>query len=370
MLLKNASMCEILNLSKTRNLYCFGSGMVLEELCKKYDDLSGCIKGILDNDIYKSNTIKIIQNNEIPIYSVNQFLEKRTNADFILITSIYYVEILEQLDKIKILDNMECYIYILSHKINENKQTQLYKEEKVKKTEGHFRIPKIIHYCWLSEEPYPELIKKCMNSWLTLMPEYKIIKWDTNNFDVNICSYTAEAYKEKKYAFVSDYVRLYALYHYGGIYLDSDIEVFKSFNKFLYHDAFTGFEDDQHIAAWLFGSKPNNPLFKELLEYYDRKHFKIHGNLDLTPNVVPVTDTLKKYGLEFINQYQELKNIVVYPSEYFCPKNYNTGEIDITPNTHSIHYFNAGWMPEDKRNLHIKNIEEIPKLLFRIERGN
>lgn len=206
-------------------------------------------------------------------------------------------------------------------------------------------IPKKIHYCWLSGEPFPPLIEECMKSWKRYLDGYEFIEWNQKNFDVNICQYTKEAFEARKYAFVSDYVRLYALYNHGGIYLDTDIEILKSMDALLYNKAFTGFEEDDAIAAWIFGSEKHNPLFRELLDYYRDKAFVMgNGSYDLTPNPVPVTQTLVKYGLILKNEYQELSNITIYPKEYFCTKDMRDGSINITSKSYAIHHFAGAWM--------------------------
>ncbi len=223
-------------------------------------------------------------------------------------------------------------------------------------------IPKIIHFCWLSGDEYPELIRKCTNSWKEKMPDYQIMIWDTKLFDVNINKYTQEAFSCRKYAFVSDYIRLYALYNYGGIYLDSDIEVLKSFNDLLDQKAFTGFENDHTVAAWIFGSEKANPLFKELLEYYDDKAFiKENGDMDLTPNTIPVTETLLKHGLKLDGSDQVLDYIHIFPSDFFCPYTRATETLNITDNTYSIHYFNGAWISDNKKNIIMKRKKIISK---------
>ncbi len=214
-------------------------------------------------------------------------------------------------------------------------------------------IPKIIHYCWLSGEEYPELIKRCIESWKKNMPDYEIMLWDTTKFDVNSNTYVKEAYEAKKYAFASDYIRLYALYHYGGIYLDSDIEVYKSFDDLLNNEAFTGFENEKDIAAWIFASEKGNPLFQELMSYYDNKKFVLQdGTYDMTPNVKPVTDTMLKHGLCQDGAYQTLDHITIYTRDYFCPKlPYGNYEILYTENTHAQHLFNGAWIDEEHSKL-------------------
>ncbi len=205
-------------------------------------------------------------------------------------------------------------------------------------------IPKIIHYCWMSGEPFPELIRDCIDSWKAKLPDYKIIEWNSQNFDYNIIPYTKEAMEKKKYAFVSDYVRLYALYKYGGIYLDSDIKVLKSFDSLLNDKAFTGFESKERIGVWLLASEKQNPFFKELLNCYHNRHFiTFEGKLDLTPNPVILSPVFEKYGIEFNNQFQKKDLITVYPKEYFCPLDGVTGIVNITNNSYAMHLFNGAW---------------------------
>ncbi len=224
------------------------------------------------------------------------------------------------------------------------------------------KIPKIIHYCWLSGEPYSDLIQKCIRSWKDKLPDYEIKLWNTDNFDVNICRYTREAFQAKKYQFVSDYVRLYALYHEGGIYLDSDIEVLRKFDDLLDEKAFTGFDSNHAIAAWIFGSEKGNPLFKELLEYYDDKSFLLaDGTYDLTPNPVPITKICKQHGLVLNGKEQKLDYISVYPFDFFAPYDRTHENLDITERTYCIHYHNWSWIPEEKKELAYKRREIIKK---------
>ncbi len=205
-------------------------------------------------------------------------------------------------------------------------------------------IPKIIHYCWLSGDPFPDDIQRCIDSWHKYMPDYKFKLWDKNSFDASKWKYTSEALAKKKYAFVSDVVRLYALYIEGGIYLDSDIEVYKSFDPLLENHAFSCMESGGRFAAWIMASEPGNPLFGEFLSYYDEKSFlREDGSMDLTPNTIPTTRTLSKYGMVPVNRLQNLDHITIYPEEYFCPKNPWTGKINITDNTYAMHLFAGAW---------------------------
>lgn len=206
------------------------------------------------------------------------------------------------------------------------------------------RIPKKIHYCWFGGKPLPEDAEKCINSWKKYLPDYEIIRWDENNFDFQVNDYVREAFEEKKWAFITDYVRLYVLYNYGGIYMDTDVEVLKSLDIFLEHEAFSGFEDKENIPTGIMAAKKGNKWIKYLLDYYTNKHFIVDGKIDYTTNVIIITEMTKaKYKLRQNNKFQDLKDVTIYPNDYFCPKNHINGEIYLTNNSYCIHHFSGSW---------------------------
>lgn len=214
------------------------------------------------------------------------------------------------------------------------------------------RIPKIIHYFWLNDGQMPELVKRCIHSWKEKLPDYEIKCWNAENFDVNICRYTKEAFQAKKYAFVSDYVRLYVLYQEGGIYLDTDVEVFRRFDDLLDDAAFAGFENNHTIATCIFGSEKGNHLFKEFLDYYEEKAFILaNGEYDLTPNPVPITNIFRQNGAVINGTKQEIAGAVIYPQDYFCPYDRATEKMMITENTYTVHYFNGAWISDEKKEI-------------------
>lgn len=223
-------------------------------------------------------------------------------------------------------------------------------------------IPKIIHYCWFGKEEFPELIQKCIASWKEKLPDYEIKCWNESNFDVNICRYTEEAFREKKYAFVSDYARLYALYNEGGIYLDTDVKVLKSFDDLLGSKAFACFENKHSVATCILASERGNPLLKKFMDYYvDRKFILEAGKYDLTPNPVAITKICVENGLRLNGTMQKLNDITIYPQDYFCPYNRAKEEITITDNTYSIHYFSGCWISDEKKKIIRKRKEVISK---------
>lgn len=221
-------------------------------------------------------------------------------------------------------------------------------------------IPKKIHYCWLSNDPMPDIAKKCLNSWQKELTDYEIILWDLNKFDINSTQWTKEAFEVKKYAFVADYIRLYALYKEGGIYLDSDVEVIKSFNDFLNCESFIGFETSGDIEAAIIGSQKGAFWLEECLRYYQERHFINPNNNSFDTRPLPII--LEEYFCKNIqlkninkNKINIIDDIFFYPSEYFSPKNFHTKRIHITQNTISIHHFDGSWLHK-KGYYRLKNI--------------
>ena len=215
------------------------------------------------------------------------------------------------------------------------------------------RIPKIIHYCWMGGNKKPDDVKEYMKSWKKYLPEYEIVEWNESNFDIHYNQYVKEAYESKKWAFVSDVVRLYALFEYGGIYLDADVEICKSLNRFLIHKAFSSFQlplentsDLPFIPTGLMASEKGGQWVEELLSEYTTRVFILpNGRLDLLTNPRPITQhTVEKYGLIRNDEFQDLGVVTLYPSDYFCAKNWKTKELAITENTHAIHHFAGSWL--------------------------
>lgn len=197
-------------------------------------------------------------------------------------------------------------------------------------------IPKIIHYCWLSDDPYPELISKCINSWRKHLPDYEIVLWDRNRIDINSNLWLQQAYENRKYAFAADYIRFYALYHYGGIYLDADVEVLKSFDDLLSKKQFVGEEAGGDIEAAVIGVEKGLSWVKKCLEYYSERTFvKLDGKFDMRPVPLMVSEVL--FGMD----------IEVKPFHFFSPKDIKIGKIFVNNETYCIHHFDGKWVEKD-----------------------
>jgi mannosyltransferase OCH1-like enzyme len=207
-------------------------------------------------------------------------------------------------------------------------------------------IPKIVHYCWLSGDPYPDLTKKCISSWKEILFDYDIILWDTKRINIKSNLWLRQAYENKKYAFAADYIRFYALYNYGGIYLDADVEVLKSFNSLLYQKYFLGEDDSENIEAAIIGAEKGLDWIKECLDYYENRPFiKANGMFDTRPVPLIVSEIIKTKHLE------------IKPYYYFSPKNLITGRKDIKKETFCIHHFEGKWVKKNfiyilKKNAH------------------
>lgn len=211
-------------------------------------------------------------------------------------------------------------------------------------------IPKTIHYCWFGGNPLPESAMKCIESWRKYFPDYKIIEWNEQNFDINAIPYTSEAYKAGKYAFVSDYARFKILHDHGGIYFDTDVEVIKSMDDIIARGGFMGRELGEELGGDVnpglgIGISAKHPIYAELLEKYSTLHFQnSDGSLNTTTIVKYTTELLKKHGLRATNEIQTIGDITIYPKDFFNPLNDNTGELEITTNTRSIHWYAKTWL--------------------------
>lgn len=216
-------------------------------------------------------------------------------------------------------------------------------------------IPKKIHYCWFGHNQKTQSMLRYIDTWKKCFPDYEIKEWNEGNFDVDQLNFTREAYFAKKYAFVSDVCRLYALYSEGGIYLDTDVIILKTFpDKLRSHKAFAGFEHEINIGTGIMGSEKNNPIIKEFLQCYNDMHFFKGIRYSLIPNVNLFTDILAKHGLKRNNTYQDLNDIVIYPQNIFCCKDCRIKEYYNVSESLSIHDFAGLWI--DSRNSLYKRI--------------
>ncbi|MCM1140845.1 MAG: glycosyl transferase [Muribaculum sp.] len=221
-------------------------------------------------------------------------------------------------------------------------------------------IPKVIHFCWMSEDPFPEKIQFCIESWKKFLPDYEIKRWSYQNFPRGKSKWVDQAFDAKRYAFAADYIRFYALYTEGGIYLDSDVEVLKSFNDMLGLDYFVCEEYiKDRIEAAVMGFRKGNRFCKMMLDYYSNRSFVSNeGRLDtkVLPSIfneLLLENSIQIRRVERIEEVEHLMNsdktFALLTNDYFSPKDTKTDEIKLTSNTHSIHHFANSWWKDHQR---------------------
>ena len=341
MRLKSCSMSDFFNLIKDKKVICFGFGFQARDMCENYEYILDRVAFFVDGDKSKVGT-HIIAGREVEVKSKEYLLQIKDVKDYVfLITTKFVNEIVEEFSNL----DVDVYSYILLEELLEkesNTDCKIFRNSAVP-------IPKLIHYCWFGKGKKSDLHEKCIASWKEKCSDYNIIEWNESNFDVNINNYVKEAYTAKKYAFVSDFFRLYVLYNYGGIYLDADVEVLKPLDELLYVDGFTGFETTHCIPTGIMASKKGNMWVKEQLDFYEKASFLDEfGRPVLRTNVEIITDiSKKKHGFIPNGKPQELKyGMCIYPKCFFCPKSVRTGNIYLTDKTYTIHHFNLSWMGE------------------------
>ena len=223
-------------------------------------------------------------------------------------------------------------------------------------------IPKKIHYFWVGGNPKPESVLLCIESWRKYCPDYEIIEWNESNYDFSANEYMSQAYKAKKWAFVTDFARLDVIYRLGGIYLDTDVELIRSLDALLSRKMFLGFEKttetEHYVATGLgFGAEPGMILLKEMMaDYEDRNILDANGAVCFLPCPQVNTEVLRRHGLKNEDRDQTVGDAIIFASDVFCPQMYCSSAVHLTDRTVSIHHYDASWMDGDRKRLHDRNI--------------
>ncbi len=225
------------------------------------------------------------------------------------------------------------------------------------------RIPKTVHFIWLGKGEKPPLVKMCLESWEKAKPQYEIIEWNEDNLGdaLQANEYIKEAYAAKKWAFVSDYIRLYILYHNGGIYCDTDVELLKPLDdSFLENEAFSGFESRDSVPTGIMAAEKGSKIIEHLLSYYEDKHFiNSDGSYNMITNVVTITNMLTAKGLTLNGKEQIIDGFAMYPQIYFCPNNFSRIFNKPSKKSYTIHHFAGSWT---------EDCESARNIIFRIRR--
>ncbi|MDA7706970.1 glycosyltransferase [Flavobacteriaceae bacterium] len=233
------------------------------------------------------------------------------------------------------------------------------------------KIPKVIHYCWFGPKPIPELELKCIESWTKYLPDYKLMFWNEDSFDINSHSFSKQAYENNYFAFVSDYVRAEVLKEYGGIYLDTDFEILSNFTDlFSNYEVVLGFENSSFVGTAMMASIPNHSIFQEFTKHYRNLSFiNQKGKIQITANPAILAEILKKFEINLNGESQLVKGVYVYHRNLFFPKKLNDNSFRITEETVGIHHFEGSWLTDrqKKRGQNVIWIEVCRPLLRKIK---
>lgn len=236
------------------------------------------------------------------------------------------------------------------------------------------RIPKIIHFCWLSSDDYPKDIQKYMQSWKNILTDYEFVHWNLNRDKIGENVWVKQAFEAKKYAFAADYIRIYALYKYGGIYLDTDVEVVKKFDDLLHLPYFAGTEGGKWIEAGVFGAEKGADWLKDILIYFDKPFHKKDGVFDMITLPQIMNRIVEKKRMVVVAEKEKIIELIninyhshfyLFPKEYFSPKDMGTGILEMTVETYAIHHFAMSWIPAKKKL--IPNIKRTLMKVFGVE---
>ena len=300
----------------------------------------------MDNDEKKNNLLINIAGKSLKVYSLKQFQNMSIYNYILLVTSTYVCEIIEQLNSYEQFKEIQCcYSDFIRALTNEKEDFQRYYPKNLRIYDTP-QIPKKIHYCWFGGNKIPEQNRIWMESWRKYCPDYEIIEWNETNYDVTKNQYMYEAYKAKKWGFVSDYARLDVIYSYGGIYLDTDVEIVKNLDELLYQDAFAGVDSSKRISTGLgFVAVPYFHIIKDLLASYNNMQFDIE-NMVACPTLNE--EVFRKHNFVKNGNYQRLDGMTIYPEKVLSAKNAYTGIVAPTENTFAIHHYNGSWNSEEK----------------------
>ncbi|BCJ92952.1 hypothetical protein acsn021_05210 [Anaerocolumna cellulosilytica] len=339
---------EFYQAQKDKKIVCFGAGMMpyyIEDLLEQWGVINN-ISFFIDNS--KKKLGYVWERRKVPILTIDAFLDKGLQNYIILITCETFEPICGQLEQLEQFNDIDCFIYAY---VNKSYIYTKFVQEPVP-DQLEVKIPRTIHYCWFGGQKLSDLEERCIQSWKEFCPDYEIVRWDENNYDVNKNLYMKQAYKAGKWAFVSDYARLDILYTYGGIYLDTDVEIIKSIERLLYNEAFIAYGEWPSLNSGAgIGSVKGNEILKEMRD--DPRStipfINNHGEYNLETNSIYESAVLKKYGLKQNFEIQLVKNFMVYHPVYFAPASVVGDRAFINEYTYAIHHCHGSWADKKRK---------------------
>lgn len=350
MILKEtAEFYDFIENIKANNLQiiCYGSGLValsIEDIFREYG-IFDSIHCFIDSNPAKSGTCITLSGKDIKVVGIAQLLEMHLADKVILITASMYSNILEQLNQYKELERLPCYLYPTLNR------------SYIRSIVSAAQIPKTIHYCWFGGNEMSAFMLECISSWRKHNPEYSVVEWNESNYDVYKNRYVSQAYGAKKWAFVSDFARLDILYEHGGIYLDTDVKVYKNFDSLLHNKAFIGYNEWPMVNSAVCGSVPGLEIIKAMRDNPrgTMDFFNPDGSPNLTINSVYETDVLKSYGFIKDFSYQTINGMAIYPPCFFAQSGKLGVNADIDERTYTVHYPQNSWISTADKEVQNEN---------------
>lgn len=352
MKLKNCDIDQFYKIIQERPVICFGAGKGLNnflDLFYEYNIINR-IECIVDNDLKKTGTKFEYTGNSVPIISFEQFC-KIANNRVVLITTLNYIEIYNQIESSRI----PCDVYIYRYIISESNSHFWKSESNIFNSCSSEIIPKVIHYCWFGKNDLSDLNKECLESWKRYCPDYEIIQWDESNYNFKDNKYAYEAYKNEKWAYVADVARFDIMYKYGGIYLDTDVEVLRCLDTLRMQKGFFGTFFSGEINSGLgFGAIPKQKIILQLKNMYDEYQFTYSENAtELQPCTQKETYFFEKKGYKKRKGYQNIEGFSIYTNEVLQNICWDTGRTFVSEKTYTIHHSNSSWRSnKDKEKMH------------------
>lgn len=347
---------------KNSKIVIWGAGVIGSVITPEIlaaNGIDSYVECYIDNDRTRWGTDMELGGRTVKIYSPDRLKIMERNTVVLMTISRYY-DAFEQLRLMECTGEMSCYIIpmmcIRNFCGNTGNGALMMTSKPV--------IPKVLHYMWLGNKPMPEKLEKCVESWKTFCPDYEIVRWDETNYDVHKNAFVAEAYDNGRYGFVPDFARLDILHQYGGIYMDTDVEVVRSLDELLYQRAFCGVEKWQvlNFGGCCGAVKGHAGLEPFLERWSERRILREDGTLDSLSSGLIDTEIALQAGYQMNGENQNVLGINIYTFDYFHPYDYMSGMMHRTAHTFSIHHFNGGWLDEGARASNRKTTQMYEEL--------
>lgn len=346
LIIRNGTIAEFAAHVAGKTLYVYGAGNRAHAFFDRFPEklIGVALKAVVDNDPVKRTVGVVLGGKALNAISGSDLVEQVAGRSdvVILLTMDSFWEPLRQMENNPAFDAASCYIVRLLEM--EEYAPDLYGTglpAGALREQGEFLIPPILHYCWFGRGEMPELAKKCMDSWQRYCPGFEIRLWNEDNYDVTKNTYMWEAYQAGKWAYVSDYVRVDVVNEYGGIYLDTDVELLQPLDALRREQAYAGYESETEVAFGLgFGSSANNPVLRDILELYT--YLPWDGGKKPCPYYQSEV-LAKKHGLRRDNSFQRLDCMTILPVRCLCAKSISSRREHRYPETFSVHHFAGSW---------------------------